>query len=44
MAKWAFEDIPDQTGRVVLVTGGNTGIGYITCKASTFQMGPMKPS
>jgi len=32
MAKWTFEDIPDQTGRVVLVTGGNTGLGYVTCQ------------
>jgi hypothetical protein len=44
MAKWTPGDIPDQTGRVVLVTGGNTGIGYITCRASTFQMGLMNPS
>lgn len=44
MAKWTFGDIPDQTGRVVLVTGGNTGIGYIACQASVFQMGLMKPS
>lgn len=39
MANWTLEDIPDQTGHVVLITGGNTGIGYVTCKASTFQTG-----
>jgi NAD(P)-dependent dehydrogenase (short-subunit alcohol dehydrogenase family) len=27
MAKWAATDIPDQTGRTVVVTGANSGIG-----------------
>ncbi|MCH9668828.1 MAG: SDR family NAD(P)-dependent oxidoreductase [Actinomycetia bacterium] len=26
--KWTTADIPDQTGRVAIVTGGNSGIGY----------------
>lgn len=26
--QWTQKDIPDQTGRVVIVTGGNSGIGY----------------
>ncbi|HEU4363524.1 MAG TPA: SDR family NAD(P)-dependent oxidoreductase [Mycobacterium sp.] len=26
--KWTAEDVPDQTGRVAVVTGANTGIGY----------------
>jgi len=27
-AKWTAADVPDQSGRVVIVTGSNTGIGY----------------
>ncbi len=26
--QWTVQDIPDQQGRVVIVTGGNSGIGY----------------
>ncbi len=28
--KWSAADVPDQSGRVVVVTGANTGIGYHT--------------
>jgi NAD(P)-dependent dehydrogenase (short-subunit alcohol dehydrogenase family) len=28
--KWTAADVPDQSGRVVVVTGANTGIGYET--------------
>jgi NAD(P)-dependent dehydrogenase (short-subunit alcohol dehydrogenase family) len=27
-AKWDADDVPDQTGRVAVITGANTGIGY----------------
>jgi NAD(P)-dependent dehydrogenase (short-subunit alcohol dehydrogenase family) len=33
MAKWTTADIPDQTGRVVVITGANTGLGYDTAAA-----------
>jgi NAD(P)-dependent dehydrogenase (short-subunit alcohol dehydrogenase family) len=29
-AKWTAADVPDQTGRVAVVTGSNTGLGYAT--------------
>jgi NAD(P)-dependent dehydrogenase (short-subunit alcohol dehydrogenase family) len=29
---YSFEDIPDLTGNVAIVTGGNTGIGYVTVR------------
>ena len=33
MTKWTAKDIPDQTGRVAVVTGANSGIGFETAKA-----------
>jgi NAD(P)-dependent dehydrogenase (short-subunit alcohol dehydrogenase family) len=33
MAKWTTADIPDQAGRVAVVTGANTGLGYETALA-----------
>ena len=32
MAKWTADDIPDQTGRVVIVTGANSGIGLVAAR------------
>ena len=30
---WTFANIPDQTGKTALVTGGNSGLGYYACRA-----------
>ncbi len=30
MARWTASDIPDQSGRTAIVTGGNSGLGYYT--------------
>ncbi|MBE0653949.1 MAG: SDR family NAD(P)-dependent oxidoreductase [Bacteroidales bacterium] len=31
--KWTTEDIPDLTGKVIIVTGGNSGLGFESVKA-----------
>ena len=33
MTKWTASDIPDQSGRVAVITGANTGLGYETALA-----------
>ncbi|HEX7825643.1 MAG TPA: SDR family NAD(P)-dependent oxidoreductase, partial [Mycobacterium sp.] len=33
MPKWTSADIPNQTGRVAVITGANTGLGYETAAA-----------
>ncbi len=32
MNRWTFDDIPDQVGRTVVVTGANSGIGFDTAR------------
>jgi NAD(P)-dependent dehydrogenase (short-subunit alcohol dehydrogenase family) len=35
--RWSESDVPDQSGRVVIVTGANTGIGYHTAAALAYR-------
>ncbi|WP_020116232.1 oxidoreductase [Streptomyces canus] len=32
MSGWSAQDVPDQSGRVAVVTGANSGIGYVTAR------------
>src|ERR1700758_1026169 len=36
-SRWTTADIPDQTGRTVVITGANTGLGYETAAALAAQ-------
>lgn len=32
MDSWSYSDIPDQDGKIAIVTGANSGLGYFTAK------------
>jgi len=36
-SKWSESDVPDQSGRVAVVTGANTGIGYQTAAVLAYR-------
>src|SRR5438045_2272898 len=41
---WTANDMPDLTGKVVVVTGGNAGIGWEKCKVIALRMIMLKVS
>jgi hypothetical protein len=33
--RWTADDIPSQAGRTFIVTGANSGLGYVTTRSCT---------
>src|SRR4249919_1746147 len=44
MAGWTTGDVPDQSGRTALVTGGNSGLGYQDRKSTRLNSSHVKIS
>ena len=32
MDRWSYQDIPGQEGKIAIVTGANSGLGYYTTR------------
>jgi NAD(P)-dependent dehydrogenase (short-subunit alcohol dehydrogenase family) len=39
---WTTENIPDLSGKVIIVTGGNSGLGFESVKVFTAKRGKSK--